>query len=190
MKFHIGIITPANDDDAFEIVIPVFARMSVEFGAGCTTRDDIEETVCFAIQTNLANLLRDGATMADLEDTPEVPESYKADYPTVTEWMTLDIEVEPAMAQATITQAQVDEAFRQTKEAWDAMLEKSGKPQHMFIATDKDAIQFLGQYELIRQDVKAAGFEAPPLVEGIQINIGGAVDGDEDDAELREGQDA
>ncbi len=51
------------------------------------------------------------------------------------------------------------------------MLEKSGKPRHMFIATDKDAIQFLGQYELIRQDVIAAGFEAPPLVEGIQVNL-------------------
>ncbi len=171
MHFHIGIIEPMNTDDAFELIVPVFARMRIEFGTGCTSRSDIEDTARFAIQTHLATILRDGGNVEDLEDQPSVPPAYKEDYPTATQWITLDLDLAPAIAQSEITQAQVDEAFRLTKDAWDGMLKESGKPLHMFVASDKKATQFLGQYEMIRQDVIAAGFDAPPLVEGIEVKV-------------------
>lgn len=180
MKFHIGIEAPKNDGTAFGIIVPVFTRMNLDCASAADTRDEIKEQATYAIQMMVASMLRDGGKLEDLEDRDEALVTYKVENEDHTEWQTIDVDMESAIAQSKVTQEQIDEAYRQTKEAWDTMLAESGQSQTMFIATNKDAIQFLGQYEMIRQDVIEMGFEAPPLVGGVQVNLGGVVEDDEE----------
>jgi hypothetical protein len=70
-----------------------------------------------------------------------------------------------------ITQEVIDAGVSQAREQWQKMVEASGVNQTMFIATNKAASQFLGEYEMMRESLKEKGWELPDLVEGLKINF-------------------
>ena len=71
----------------------------------------------------------------------------------------------------TITQKQIDKAVFLIKEEWAKMVSESGLDRAMFILTDKSAIKFIGQYEIIREGLEKEGWQLTDLVEGATITL-------------------
>ncbi|NQY65890.1 MAG: hypothetical protein HRT38_19825 [Alteromonadaceae bacterium] len=71
-----------------------------------------------------------------------------------------------------VTQEIIDAGVNQAKEQWQKMLDESGMSQAMFIATNKEATQFLGEYEMMRETLKEKGWELPDLVDGLKVKLG------------------
>lgn len=68
-----------------------------------------------------------------------------------------------------MTQGDVDNAFIQIKNEWDGMVSKSGKSEHMFVATEKSASIFLAQYADAKAATEAGGLIMPELVKGLAV---------------------
>lgn len=74
-----------------------------------------------------------------------------------------------------ITQEIIDAGVNQAREQWQKILAESGMSQTMFIATNKDGMQFLGEYEMMRETLKDKGWELPDLVDGLKVNLGDSI---------------
>lgn len=70
-----------------------------------------------------------------------------------------------------ITQELIDKGINQAIEQWQKMLEESGMSQTMFIASDKEAAQFLGEYEMMRDSLIKDGWLVPVLVDDLIVTI-------------------
>jgi len=70
-----------------------------------------------------------------------------------------------------VTQDQIDTGVEQAREQWQEMLKESGQDQTMFIASNKEAIQFLGEYESMKEELIKQGWEIPDLIDGVKINL-------------------
>lgn len=70
-----------------------------------------------------------------------------------------------------ITQEQIDAGVNQAREEWEKMLSDSGEDQTMFIAHNQEAIQFLGQYESMKEVLLKQGWSIPDLVDGVKVNL-------------------
>ena len=69
-----------------------------------------------------------------------------------------------------MTQEEVNEAFEETKKAFKQLEIDSGKSSVMFLIS-KECTQFLGQFELIREQVLESGLEIGVLSEKITVTI-------------------
>lgn len=72
-------------------------------------------------------------------------------------------------------QHDVDVAFARTKELWEQLKAESGKSDLLFLIS-KEGIQFLGEFEIIRQNVLSMGLTVPQLLGDVSVSI---VDEDE-----------
>ena len=70
-----------------------------------------------------------------------------------------------------ITQEIIDAGVSQAREQWQKMVDESGVSQTMFVATNKEASQFLGEYEMMRESLKEKGWTLPDLVDGLKVNL-------------------
>jgi hypothetical protein len=70
-----------------------------------------------------------------------------------------------------ITQEQIDAGVNQAREEWEKMLSDSGEDQTMFIANNKEAIQFLGEYQSMKETLVKQGWSLPDLIEGVKVNL-------------------
>lgn len=68
------------------------------------------------------------------------------------------------------TQKDIDNIYPAAKYEWDRMLKESGKTKLMFTMS-KEAIQFLGEYQNIKETVEAEGFTMPDLLEGTKVTL-------------------
>ncbi len=75
--------------------------------------------------------------------------------------------------QTEMTQETVDETFKAAKAEWDAMIEKSGLTEEMFIAINpgKLASTFLAGYQMAKEHVESLGLVMPLLREGLSVKI-------------------
>lgn len=75
--------------------------------------------------------------------------------------------------QAEMTQETVDETFKEAKQQWDAMIEKSGLSEEMFIALNpgKMASTFLAGYQMAKEHVESLGLVMPVLREGLSVKV-------------------
>lgn len=75
--------------------------------------------------------------------------------------------------QEEMTQERVDEVFKEAKEQWDAMIEKSGLSEDMFISLNpgKMASTFLAGYQTAKEHVESLGLVMPVLKEGLEVTI-------------------
>jgi hypothetical protein len=72
---------------------------------------------------------------------------------------------------AEITQEIIDAGVSQAREQWKKMVEESGVSQTIYVATNKEATQFLGEYEMMRESLKDKGWTLPELVDGLKVNL-------------------
>lgn len=72
-------------------------------------------------------------------------------------------------------QRDVDIAFARTKELWEQLKTESGKSEALFILS-KQGSKFLGEFEVIRQNVLSIGLTVPQLLDNVSVTI---VDEDE-----------
>ena len=70
-----------------------------------------------------------------------------------------------------ITQELIDKGVNQAAEQWQKMLDESGMSQTMFIASNKEGAQFIGEYEMMRESLIKDGWLVPVLVEGLIVTI-------------------
>lgn len=75
--------------------------------------------------------------------------------------------------QTEMTQEVVDETFKEAKQQWDDMIEKSGLSEDMFIAINpgKMASTFLAGYQMAKEHVESLGLVMPVLKEGLEISV-------------------
>jgi len=69
-----------------------------------------------------------------------------------------------------LTQENVNKAFKLTKEKWDSMRAEFTGSDVLFIMS-RDAMDFLGQYEIIREKVIGEGFNLPPLDDKVKVTL-------------------
>lgn len=69
-----------------------------------------------------------------------------------------------------ITQEQVDAVHPTSIAEWKRMLKSSGKTELMF-KVSKEAVQFLGEYQQVKEYLAEHGFEIPPLLDGVQVKF-------------------
>jgi hypothetical protein len=70
-----------------------------------------------------------------------------------------------------VTQELIDKGIDQAREQWQKMLDESGMSQAMFITTNKEATQFLGEYEMMRESLIKDGWIVPVLVDGLIVAL-------------------
>ncbi|MFT5757053.1 MAG: hypothetical protein ACI9LM_001778 [Alteromonadaceae bacterium] len=75
-----------------------------------------------------------------------------------------------------ITQDQIDAGVNQAREEWEKMLSDSGEDQTMFIANNQEAIQFLGQYQSMKETLVKQGWSLPDLIDGVKVNLSDTCD--------------
>lgn len=77
------------------------------------------------------------------------------------------------MSEEQMTQEQVNEVFEAAKLEWDAMIEKSGLTETMFIALNpgKMASTFLAGYQMVKEHVESLGLVMPVLREGVSVTV-------------------
>ena len=73
-----------------------------------------------------------------------------------------------------ITQEQIDTGVEQARDQWKEMLSESGMEQALFIASNKEAIQFLGEYQSMKEVLLEQGWTIPDLIDGVKINLNDA----------------
>ena len=69
-----------------------------------------------------------------------------------------------------ITQSEVDKIHPTCLVEWNRMKCEFDGSDVLFTMSH-EAIQFLAEYEQVREYVAEHGFDIPPLVEGIQVNL-------------------
>lgn len=67
-------------------------------------------------------------------------------------------------------QVEVDTNFEATVAVWKEMKKASGKSHFLFIIS-REATQFLGEFEVIRQQVLSMGLTIPQLDDKISVTI-------------------
>jgi hypothetical protein len=70
------------------------------------------------------------------------------------------------------TQVEIDEAVKEARLHWESMKKESGLSDLLFNVS-KQASQFLGQYQMIKDEVESVGFLMPDLVDGIKVTVKG-----------------
>ena len=68
------------------------------------------------------------------------------------------------------TQAQVDKAYTQIKSKWNQM-RKEFKGSDCLFVMSREAIDFLGQFEIMREQVLEQGFKLQPLDDKIKVTL-------------------
>tara|TARA_B100000700_G_scaffold311500_2_gene393777 strand:+ start:191755 stop:192294 length:540 start_codon:yes stop_codon:yes gene_type:complete len=171
MLFHIGIKPPAQGETDYTFVVPVFDRINEPCTATWPTKEGLEDEAVFTLLAKAAKMLREGGQLTDLEDDYDAVQDHHKAYPECTNWLSLDIDMDTAISNSKLTQDYADQGYTMIKEAWDSLVADSGKPVHMFVATDKRATQFLAEFEMNRRLLLAIGLEVKPLVEGVTVNL-------------------
>ena len=69
-----------------------------------------------------------------------------------------------------VTQEQVDEAYNAIKKKWQTMRDEFTGSDVLFTMS-RDALDFLGQYEIMREQILEEGFELPPIDDKIKVTI-------------------
>lgn len=69
-----------------------------------------------------------------------------------------------------VTQEQIDVAYQETLKEWTRMREAFDGSDVLFTMS-KDAIQFLAQFEMIREQVLDLGFSIPKLDDKISVSF-------------------
>jgi hypothetical protein len=69
-----------------------------------------------------------------------------------------------------LTQEQIDEIHPLVLAEWDKMLKESGKSELMF-KVSHEAMQFMAEYQSIKEHVESEGFTMPELFEGTKITF-------------------
>mgnify|MGYP005987223185 CR=1 FL=1 len=69
-----------------------------------------------------------------------------------------------------LTQEDVDKLHPAAIKDWEQLLKESGKTELMF-KISHEGMQFMGQYQMIKEDVEAKGFVVPELFEGTKITL-------------------
>lgn len=72
-----------------------------------------------------------------------------------------------------MTQEQVNEVFEAAKVEWEAMIEKSGLSEEMFIAINpgKLASTFLAGYQMAKEHIESLGLVMPVLKECLEVTV-------------------
>ena len=68
------------------------------------------------------------------------------------------------------TQKQVDEAYIQVKNKWNQMKKEFTGSDCLFVMS-REAIDFLGEYEIIKEQVIDMGLDMPVLDDKIQVTL-------------------
>ena len=91
MIFKVGVEPPANDTEAWGIVVPIFDNL----GYGCISasddRKDLLKTAKEAIESMIDEMITDGKTLVELLSFTD--NDYQALYPDFTEWFDLEIKI-------------------------------------------------------------------------------------------------
>jgi hypothetical protein len=91
MLFMIGIEPPANKNEAYGAVVPVFA----ELGFGCHSAADKEADILNQAKTAILEMaeemLTDGRLLSELEQGYK---DYSSEYPEFTRWVALDVAID------------------------------------------------------------------------------------------------
>lgn len=69
-----------------------------------------------------------------------------------------------------LTQEDVDKVHPLVLEDWDKLLKESGKSELMF-KISHEGLQFMGQYQMMKEHVELEGFTMPELFEGTKITL-------------------
>jgi predicted RNase H-like HicB family nuclease len=91
MLFMVGIERPANEDEAYGIIVPVFERL----GYGCFSAADTREEILYqakaVILTMAEEVISDGHLIESLNDGYQ---EYQAQNPDFKEWLALEVPTE------------------------------------------------------------------------------------------------
>lgn len=91
MLFMVGIENPANENEAYGVIVPVFEKL----GYGCVTaadeRKDVLKQARVAILEMVEELIAEGHLLSALGEDYN---NYAADYPDYHEWVALEVPVE------------------------------------------------------------------------------------------------
>lgn len=75
------------------------------------------------------------------------------------------------MKKEDLTQEYVDTIHPFIMKEWDNLLKQSGKSELMF-KLSHEAIQFMGRYQLVKEEIESLGFTMPELFDdGTKITI-------------------
>jgi hypothetical protein len=72
-----------------------------------------------------------------------------------------------------ITQEEVNSAVEKAKAKWNSKVKESGQSEHMFIILDRTgfAMNFLSDYQVIKEKVEELGLVMPELIKGIKVSF-------------------
>lgn len=91
MIFKVGIESPANKNEAWGIIVPIFEKL----GYGCISAADDEKELkrkaTEAIEMMIEEVIKDGNNLDKLILNPE--DNYQDQYPEFTKWFDLEIHV-------------------------------------------------------------------------------------------------
>lgn len=68
------------------------------------------------------------------------------------------------------TEETIAEFVKEAREMWAEDLEASGESQNLYMIT-KPALRFLAEYQNVKEQLEAKGFEVPNLIEGLQVTF-------------------
>lgn len=75
------------------------------------------------------------------------------------------------MKEEDLTQEYVDTIHPLVMKDWDKLLKESGKSELMF-KISHEAMQFMGQYQMIKEEVESRGFTMPEMFsDGTKITL-------------------
>lgn len=85
------------------------------------------------------------------------------------------------MSEEQLTQEHVDAVFKEAKAEWDAMIEKAGLTEEMFIALNpgKLASTWLAGYQMTKEHVESLGLVMPVLREGLSVTVSDATEAEQ-----------
>ncbi|MBO9492104.1 hypothetical protein J7384_17210 [Endozoicomonas sp. G2_1] len=70
-----------------------------------------------------------------------------------------------------LSQSDIDHMAKDAKEMFSLMQKGSGHSVAMFLATSKEAVEFIGRYEIARQKIIEHGFDMPLLLSSVTVTI-------------------
>lgn len=91
MLFMVGIECPANENEAYGIIVPVFERLGYGCFSAADTREEILHQAKAAILTMAEEVINDGHLIHSLN---EGYQDHQAQNPDFKEWLALEVPVE------------------------------------------------------------------------------------------------
>ena len=91
MLVMVGVENAKNDTEALGIIVPAFERLGYESMFTADSESAVLPNVKIAIASVLSEFIGNGRSVDDIGNDYKNLQMYKGDYPTIKEWLALDV---------------------------------------------------------------------------------------------------